>query len=61
LTTLCYKVGNDTQYALEGAVEIAGAAIKWAQDVDFILDNKELEALAKKAEDCGDVYFVPAF
>ncbi len=52
MTTLCYKVGNDTQYALEGAVEIAGAAIKWAQDVDFILDNKERFRKRSKKNEC---------
>lgn len=61
LTTMCYKIGDNTQYALEGAVEIAGAAIHWAKSVGFINSPKELEALALTVEDCGDVYFVPAF
>ena len=61
LTTMCYKIGNNTQYALEGSVEIAGAAISWAKSVGFIENAKELESLALSVEDCGDVYFVPAF
>lgn len=61
LTTMCYKIGDKTQYALEGAVEIAGAAIQWAKSVGFIGTPKELEQLALSVEDCGDVYFVPAF
>ena len=61
LTTMCYKIGDNTQYALEGAVEIAGAAISWAKSVGFIESPKELEKLALTVEDCGDVYFVPAF
>lgn len=61
MTTLCYKIGDDTQYALEGAVEIAGAATQWAKSVDLISSPKELEPLAKTVDDCGDVYFVPAF
>jgi len=61
LTTMCYKIGDNTQYALEGAVEIAGAAIQWAKQVGFIQSPKELEPLASSVEDCGDVYFVPAF
>ena len=61
LTTMCYKIGNNTQYALEGSVEIAGAAISWAKSVGFIENTKELESLALSVEDCGDVYFVPAF
>ena len=31
LTTLCYRIGDKTYYALEGAVEVAGAAIQWAK------------------------------
>jgi glycerol kinase len=46
---------------LEGAVEIAGAAIHWAKGVGFIDSPKELELLARSVDDCGDVYFVPAF
>jgi glycerol kinase len=58
---MCYKIGDNTQYALEGAVEIAGAAIQWAKSVGFIDGPKELETLALTVKDCGDVYFVPAF
>jgi len=58
---MCYKIGQNTQYALEGAVEIAGAAIHWGQSVGFIGSPKELEELALTVDDCGDVYFVPAF
>lgn len=61
LTTMCYKIGNNTQYALEGSVEIAGAAISWAKSVGFIQNAKDLESLALSVDDCGDVYFVPAF
>ena len=58
---MCYKIGDNVQYALEGAVEIAGASISWGQSVGFINSPKELEALALTVDDCGDVYFVPAF
>jgi len=58
---MCYKIGDETCWALEGAVEIAGAAISWAKSVGFIQSPKELEPLAKSVDDCGDVYFVPAF
>jgi len=62
LTTLCYKITDEeTNYALEGAVEIAGAAISWAKNVGFINGPKELEKEALTVDDCGDVYFVPAF
>ena len=58
---MCYKIGDNVQYALEGAVEIAGAAISWSKSVGFIENPKDLEALALTVDDCGDVYFVPAF
>ena len=61
LTTMCYKIGDNTQYALEGSVEIAGAAISWAKSVGFIDNAKDLEEIALSVDDCGDVYFVPAF
>jgi len=61
LTTMCYRINGQSSYALEGAVEIAGAAIHWAKSVGFITDPKELEPLASSVQDCGDVYFVPAF
>lgn len=62
LTTLCYSLGPEhTYYALEGAVEVAGAALQWAKSVGLINTVKELEHMCYQVEDCGDVYFVPAF
>ena len=62
LSTLCYSLGEGkTWYALEGAVEIAGAAIQWAKSVNLISSASELEELASTVDDCGDLYFVPAF
>lgn len=62
LSTLCYSLGEgQTFYALEGAVEIAGAAIQWAKSVNLIKSAGELESLATSVKDCGDIYFVPAF
>ena len=62
LTTLCYSLGEGhTYYALEGAVEIAGAAVEWAKSVGLLKSAGELEELATSVADCGDVYFVPAF
>jgi glycerol kinase len=59
---MCYKLGdNDTQYALEGGVEMAGAAIEWATKVGIVKKASEMEAEALTVDDCGDVYFVPAF
>lgn len=42
---MCYRIGDETYYALEGAVEIAGAATKWAQSVGLFKDEKELTEL----------------
>ncbi len=61
LSTVCFKIGDETQYALEGAVEVAGAAIQWGKSVGLITDTSEIESEALSVNDCGDVYFVPAF
>lgn len=36
LSTVCYRLGEKTYYALEGAVEMAGAAINWAKSVGLV-------------------------
>ena len=61
LTTVCYRLGEKTFYALEGAVEVAGAAIQWAKSVGLVTDIKKIEEEALSVANCGDVYFVPAF
>lgn len=63
LTTVAYKVGDQpAAYALEGSVAIAGAGVQWLRDnLNLIADAPEVEEMAKKAEDNGGVYFVPAF
>jgi glycerol kinase len=62
LTTLAWKVGGTTTYALEGSVFIAGAAIQWLRDgLGLIGQAAESEALATSVPDTGGVYFVPAF
>ena len=63
LSTVAYQVeGEDAQYALEGSVAIAGAAVQWLRDnLNIISESSEVEALASAVEDNGDVYFVPAF
>merc|ERR1712038_846668 len=49
-------------YALEGSVAMAGGVVKFLQDQLNIFDRpKDIETLASKVEDTGDVYFVPAF
>lgn len=63
LTTIAWKIGDSpVEYALEGSVFIAGAAIQWLRDgLQIIHEAAESEALATSVEDNGGVYFVPAF
>jgi glycerol kinase len=51
-----------TEYALEGSVFIAGAAIQWLRDeIKLLSDAAESEALARSVPDTHGVYLVPAF
>lgn len=63
LTTIAWQIGKEkAQYALEGSVFIAGAAVQWLRDeLGLIKSSAEIEALAKGVNDNGGVYFVPAF
>ena len=63
LSTIAYqREGSSPQYALEGSVSIAGAAVQWLRDnLNLINESKDVEALALSVKDNGDVYFVPAF
>ena len=63
LTTVGWKIeSGDMQYALEGSVFIAGAAVQWLRDeLGLIKDAAESEALAASVPDTDGVYVVPAF
>lgn len=62
LTTIAWGLNNRIEYALEGSVFIAGAAIQWLRDEMKMLDSAaESEALAASLPDNGGVYMVPAF
>ncbi len=63
LTTIAWKLGDaPTQYALEGSVFIAGAAVQWLRDdLKIIQNSDETEPLARSIDNSGGVYFVPAF
>ena len=63
LTTIAYQVeGEKPLYALEGSVPIAGAAVQWLRDnLNIIIQSKDVESLAMMEKDNGGVYFVPAF
>ncbi|NVJ86846.1 MAG: glycerol kinase GlpK [Algoriphagus sp.] len=61
LTTVAWKIGNETNYALEGSVFIGGAAIQWLRDgLELFKHAKESEKLATSLDDNEGVYFVPA-
>ncbi len=62
LTTIAYGVDGKVNYALEGSIFIAGAAIQWLRDEMKLIDSApESEEHARKVDDTGGVYMVPAF
>jgi glycerol kinase len=62
LTTIAWKLGGKTSYALEGAVFVAGAVVQWLRDgLKIIRSAEEVNALAATVPDNGGVYIVPAF
>jgi glycerol kinase len=62
LTTLAYRLGGKTTYALEGSIFVAGAAVKWLRDgLGVIADASETDRLATSVPDSHGVYMVPAF
>jgi glycerol kinase len=62
LTTLAWGIGGEVEYALEGSVFVAGAAVQWLRDgLGLIETAAESEKAALAVPDTGGVYFVPAF
>ena len=62
LTTIAWKIGDVTTYALEGGVFIGGAVVQWLRDgLGIIKNSSDVEKLATSVNDNGGVYFVPAF
>lgn len=62
LTTIAANYNGDIQYALEGSVFIAGAAIQWLRDELLMLDDAaESEKHCKNVPDSAGIYVVPAF
>ena len=62
LTTIGYRVDGRTDYAIEGALFVAGAAIKWLRDkLGIIVDARQTAEMAASLPDNGGVYLVPAF
>ncbi len=62
LATRAASTNAAGQYAIEGSVFVAGAAIQWLRDgLGAIANSSDVESLARSVPDNGGVYFVPAF
>lgn len=62
LTTIGYRIGGKTTYALEGSIFVAGAAVQWMRDAMGIIEAADQTGkLAREADSNQDVYLVPAF
>ena len=62
LTTIAASVDENVEYALEGSVFVAGAAVQWLRDsMRLIRTSAHSEEYAKAVSDTKDVYVVPAF
>ena len=62
LTTIAWRLGTVTEYALEGSVFIGGATVGWLRDgLGIIKSSADVEPLANSVPDNGGVSFVPAF
>lgn len=62
LTTIAIGLQGSVQYALEGSIFVGGAVIQWLRDeMRFFNESPDAEYYAKKVENTGGVYLVPAF
>lgn len=62
LSTVAYRLGGTTTYALEGSILSAGSTIQWLRDgLGIIGRAAEVTALAQSVKDTGGVYLAPAF
>lgn len=62
LTTIAWRLGGKTEYALEGSVFIGGAVVQWLRDeLQLVRSAAELDQLATSVPDAGGLYLVPAF
>ncbi len=62
VTTIAWGLDGRVEYALEGSIFVAGAAIQWLRDgLGLLADAAESDAVARTVEDTGGVYLVPAF
>ena len=62
VTTIAWGVDGKVEYALEGSIFVAGAAIQWLRDEMKLIDSApDSEYMASKVKDTNGVYVVPAF
>jgi len=62
LTTVAWRIGGKTEYALEGSVFMGGAVVQWLRDeVKMVSSAEECSALADSVPDAAGMYMVPAF
>jgi len=62
LTTVAWRIGGKTEYALEGSVFVGGAAIQWLRDeLQIVRSAHEADELAASVPDTDGVFLVPAF
>ena len=62
LTTCAYRLDGKVNYAIEGSIFVAGAAVQWLRDgLGLFKDAAESEILASSVDDNNGVYFIPAF
>ncbi|WAC19673.1 glycerol kinase GlpK [Luteolibacter sp. SL250] len=62
LTTVAWKIGGKTEYALEGSIFVGGAVVQWLRDeLKIVSSAEECSKLAASVPDAGGMYLVPAF
>jgi len=62
VTTMAWGIDGRVEYALEGSIFVAGAAVQWLRDgLRLVADAAETQAAAESVSDTGGVYVVPAF
>ena len=62
VTTIAWGLDGEVNYALEGSIFVAGAAIQWLRDELRLIDSAaDSEYMASKVEDTNGCYVVPAF
>jgi len=61
LSTICWQIGGERSYALEGSIFVAGSLIQWLRDdLNLIEHSSETTDIARSVADNGGVYLVPA-